>query len=190
MCILIHLFNVKAGKVVNLNDCNGYFQSKHFATAKECLDELISKSASKTEIERARFLRANVNLQLNEPILSLHDLQDVPVDNQDVVLFKAKLYILIGNFKMASAVIGDGNSSEAKKLLKSIAEIQRKFEELLSRKESSSPEVIIKLSNEILLESKYHPEILMLKADSLIKLRRFTDALLTLQYGLNVFLSL
>ena len=116
-CILIYIFNVNAANVVNFNDCDNYFQSKHFAAAKECLDDLISKSTSKTEIEKARFLRANVNLQLNEPILSLHDLHDVPTDNQNAILLKARLYVLIGNFKMASTVIGTRSDAESKNVI-------------------------------------------------------------------------
>ena len=116
-CLLIHILAARAEGVATLSDCNNFFQSKLFVAAKDCLDELISRSTSKTEIEKARFLRANVNLELNEPILALHDLHDVPMDNQNAILFKARLYILIGNFKMAKEVIGTGSDAEAKKVL-------------------------------------------------------------------------
>ena len=192
-CLFIHILAARAEGVATLNDCNSFFQNRLFVAAKDCLDGLIARSTSKTEIEKARFLRANVNLELNEPILALHDLHDVPMDNQNAILFKARLHILIGNFKMAKEVIGTGSDAEAKKvlfahnhlmqLLKTIANLQRQSDELLSRKESSSPELIIKLSGEILAESKYNVDILMLRANALIKSGRFTDALLTLQYG-------
>jgi hypothetical protein len=115
-CILTNLLCVKA-KDVKFEDCSDHFQNKRFAAAKECVDDLIAKGASKPEIEKARFLRANANLQLNEPILSLHDLHDIPVDNEDAIHLKAKVYITIGNFKMATSVLDGRNDSESKNVI-------------------------------------------------------------------------